>query len=216
LKFLLWVPLRKIKNYIPYISNTQKGNGNRNSNYLQIKYVLTRAVAGNGKRYLFNAILLTVLAEAVWGLLQLAGLVPEYHGMFRITGSFFNPGPYAGFVAVCIPLALSRSINKKSSRLERWLGILALVASVSVLPFAMSRAAWLAAVAGSLPVFFSWRSKLRISNRRLSMLWRFRFVRITSVLALGIIVSGLLIGLYHIKKASADGRWLIWSVSIDA
>jgi O-antigen ligase len=178
-------------------------------------YVLTRAVAENGKRYLFNAILLTILTETVWGLLQLAGLVPEYHSVFHITGSFFNPGPYAGFIAVGIPLALSRAIDKELSRMERWLGILASVASVTVLPFTMSRAAWLAAAVGSLPVFFSWRNRFKIGSRRLSMLWQLRFVRITSFVAISITVSGLLAGLYYMKKNSADGRWLIWNVSVD-
>jgi O-antigen ligase len=178
-------------------------------------YMVTRAVAGNRKQYLLNAILLTVLTESVWGLLQLAGLVPKYHSMFHITGSFFNPGPYAGFVAICIPLALSQSVNKEVSRMERWLGILALLASVAVLPFAMSRAAWLAAIAGSLPVFFRWWSKFKIGSRRLSRLWQLRSVRITSLVTLVITVSGLFAGLYYMKKASADGRWLIWNVCIN-
>jgi O-antigen ligase len=178
-------------------------------------YMLTRMVAGSGKGYLFNAILLTALTEAVWGLLQLAEFVPTYHSRFHITGSLFNPGPYAGFVAACIPLALCRSSNKELSRIERLLGIFTLVASVSILPFAMSRAAWLAAAVGSLPVFFRWRNRFKTDSRRLSMLWRRRYVRIALIVAFGIIASGLFAGLYHIKKASADGRWLIWNVSID-
>lgn len=178
-------------------------------------YMLTRMVVGSGKRYLFNAILLTALTESLWGLLQLAEFVPKYHSMFQITGSFFNPGPYAGFVAVCIPLALCQSNNKELSRMERWLGIFTLVTSVSVLPFSMSRAAWLAAAVGSLPVLFSWRKKFKTVSRRLSMLWRLRSVRITSIVAFGIIISGLFAGLYYIKKSSADGRLLIWNVSID-
>ena len=52
-------------------------------------------------------ILLTGLVEAVWGLMQLYGFKLPQHALFKLTGSFFNPGPYAGYLAVVFPLALS-------------------------------------------------------------------------------------------------------------
>ena len=51
-------------------------------------------------------IILTGLIEAVWGLQQLYGFKPSQHALFKLTGSFFNPGPYAGYLAVVFPLAL--------------------------------------------------------------------------------------------------------------
>ena len=44
-------------------------------------------------------------AEGVWGLLQLYGFKQSQHGLFRLTGSFFNPGPYACYLAVIIPMS---------------------------------------------------------------------------------------------------------------
>lgn len=35
--------------------------------------------------------------EAVWGLRQLYGFSASGHSRYALTGSFFNPGPYAGY-----------------------------------------------------------------------------------------------------------------------
>ena len=44
--------------------------------------------------------------EAVWGLLQVYGYEPSNHSLYALTGSFYNPGPYSGFLAMCLPVAL--------------------------------------------------------------------------------------------------------------
>ena len=51
-------------------------------------------------------ILLAGLVEAIWGLGQLYGYFPSKHALFKTTGSFLNPGPYGGFIALMFPLAL--------------------------------------------------------------------------------------------------------------
>jgi len=65
-------------------------------------------------------IIFTGLVEAVWGLMQLYGLRTSQHGLFRLTGSFFNPGPYAGYLAVVFPMALYelRELRIKSEELR--------------------------------------------------------------------------------------------------
>jgi hypothetical protein len=50
--------------------------------------------------------MLTGLVEAVWGLRQLYGFTASQHYMFKTTGSFFNPGPYSGWLAIVFPMAL--------------------------------------------------------------------------------------------------------------
>ena len=50
--------------------------------------------------------LLTGAIEAIWGLAQLYGFTPSQHSRFELTGSFFNPGPYSGFLVAILPLAL--------------------------------------------------------------------------------------------------------------
>jgi hypothetical protein len=48
----------------------------------------------------------TGFVEAVWGLRQLYGFTTSQHSIFKITGSFFNPGPYSGWLATVFPVAL--------------------------------------------------------------------------------------------------------------
>lgn len=44
--------------------------------------------------------------EAVWGLCQLYGFSASGHFRYALTGSFFNPGPYAGYLAMVLPICL--------------------------------------------------------------------------------------------------------------
>ena len=45
--------------------------------------------------------------ESLLGIRQLFGLSSSHHCMFVLTGSFANPGPYGGFIAICAVIALS-------------------------------------------------------------------------------------------------------------
>jgi hypothetical protein len=42
--------------------------------------------------------------EVVLGLLQVYGYEASNHSLYALTGSFYNPGPYSGFLAMCLPL----------------------------------------------------------------------------------------------------------------
>ncbi len=46
------------------------------------------------------------LLHSVFGLMQLYGFVASYHGLFKITGAFHNPGPFSDFVVSGLPIAL--------------------------------------------------------------------------------------------------------------
>ena len=48
--------------------------------------------------------------EAVWGLRQLYGFSASGHFRYALTGSFFNPGPYAGYLAMGLPVCLDRYV----------------------------------------------------------------------------------------------------------
>jgi hypothetical protein len=108
--------------------------------------------------------------NALWGLRQLYGLEHSQHALFRLTGSFFNPGPYACYLAVVLPAAfgyLLRDWNCMQVRFKllywrlyvRWgIALLTCAGIISVLPAAMSRASWLAAIGGcGFIAFFHWK-----------------------------------------------------------
>jgi O-antigen ligase len=174
------------------------------------------------KGRLKGAIIITGLVEAIWGLLQLYGFEPSQHGIFKLTGSFFNPGPYAGYLAVVFPLALHCFLTPKSPKGDlaatkskapfRGLGVVGVItctAILLVLPAAMSRASWLAVIAGSgivLCTHYSEALKKQYQRhkKQIGMI-------IVPVIVLQIIA---LTGLYFLKKDSADGRLLTWKVSL--
>jgi len=181
-------------------------------------YVVVRMVANDEiiRRWCFIALLAVVLAQAVLGLLQLYGFAHSYHNLYRITGTFSNPGLYAGLIAVGAPLALGYSFEKFLTRWERWMGLTTLLACMLVLPATMSRAAWIAAAVGCFPVIWEWfkdsRLKFKTSGSKLvsSVAGRITIITVISVLILFSFA-----GIYLIKKDSADGRRVIWRASME-
>ena len=152
-----------------------------------------------------KAVVWTLIAfgvkEAVLGLLQVYGYEVSNHSLYALTGSFYNPGPYSGFLAMCLPLALDEWL--KGKRVWKHIALAALVLMLLVLPSGMSRTAWVAALVASGYV-------LAMHHRD----WLYRYRK-------GLVVGGLLlvilaIGAYHWKKDSADGRLLIWKVAAQA
>jgi O-antigen polymerase len=73
---------------------------------LALFYVLLRLIPLKHFKWLFFAFITGGIIQAVYGNLQLWGYYPSYHNLFKLTGSFFNPGPYAGFLSVVFPVAL--------------------------------------------------------------------------------------------------------------
>ena len=137
-------------------------------------------------------------AEAVWGLLQVYGYEPSNHSLYALTGSFYNPGPYSGFLAMCLPIALHEWLKGKG--IWKHLALVALVLMGVVLPSGMSRSAWLAALvaSGYVLAVHHWKAVCRY--------WK-------AVLAGLLLLVVLGIGAYHWKKDSADGRLLMWKIA---
>ena len=139
--------------------------------------------------------------EAILGLLQVYGYEPSNHSLYALTGSFYNPGPYSGFLAMCVPVALHEWLEGK--RIWKHVALVALVLMLVVLPSGMSRSAWLAA--------------LVTSGYVLGMHYRERFYRYRKFFWVGGLLLMLLgIGAYYWKKDSADGRLLMWKVATQA
>ena len=147
------------------------------------------------------------LIEAFWGTLQLYKSLPSYHANYSITGSFLNPGPYGGFLAVCLPIAVYLFLNEKKV-ITRYGLLFSLLLLMTMLPASMSRSAWIAAFAGTICVlishygwFSAWK-KIKLSQK---------------VIFIGIFITVILVTvcfLYHIKPVSVWGRVQVWGLSI--
>lgn len=67
-----------------------------------------------------NALVLIAVLEGIIGGMQLYGFSASNHGLFPMTGTFFNPGPFGGFLGMLFPLAFYQFLHfsNKESRLR--------------------------------------------------------------------------------------------------
>jgi O-antigen ligase len=156
-------------------------------------------------------IILTGLVEAVWGLRQLYGFEHSHNFLFKLTGSFFNPGPYAGYLAMVFPLSLYYFLCKAEGKLFSIFSLTTCIAIVLVLPAAMSRASWLAVLAGSAVVVGGYCVR-RFALKTYYLKYKRMIWMIGCMLVL--LLSAALTGMYFLKKDSADGRILTWKISL--
>lgn len=150
--------------------------------------------------------------QALLGLGQIAGLYPSGHSLFVLTGTFYNPGPYSGYLAAILPVALYRmlSVNGRTGRrakVEYYVSLCVVMLVLCVLPAGMSRAAWFAAFVSCGYVTF------RIYGDRIKF-----FMLKYKYAVLGVLLSGIFLaaGAYLMKRDSADGRLLIWKITMRA
>lgn len=172
--------------------------------------------------FFFLAIVLGGIMQAVYGNLQLYGLCATNNSNFKITGNFFNPGPYAGYLASVIPIAAgvllfykpdSAATNSPKFHLKGQffylVSLTGLVAISLVIFVTLSRAAVLGAGAGLFTILalkFNWAEYIKNGKKsHKRTLWG--IVILTAMLLVG--------GLFYLsKKKSADGRLFVWRNAI--
>src|SRR5690606_26336819 len=120
------------------------------------------------------SIILSGILQAIYGNLQLLGYFSSNNQYFNITGSFFNPGPYAGFLVSVWVIALSVFLfmgdilkiifvdQKKPSpnhyRLTSlafdYISVIGMFSILLVLPSTKSRATWITFFISSIILLF--------------------------------------------------------------
>lgn len=156
--------------------------------------------------------------EAFLGLRQLYGFSSSHHSLYALTGSFFNPGPYSGYLAVAFPVCLNECLNLKGRKsgvetIGFYLSVLVLLLIICVLPAGMSRSAWTAVIVSGVWVYgmhYEWAAKLRMRwiKQRASVLG------VSSVILICLVLLGA--SLFYLKKDSAHGRLFMWKISCQA
>jgi len=141
------------------------------------------------------------------GLWQSALAIGQYfhwlnsnHYLFEVTGSFGNPGPLGGFLAISIIVTICIGLRFKKSQYVAILFFLLILIEGYALLISNSRAGWLAAMSG-ITVLWILNKEKPLSIKKLALLC-----------FLAIIVIG---GLYKYKPQSANGRILVWKVTMD-
>ena len=80
---------------------------------LGVLYFILRSLSYKNYIWLLLAVVISGIIQAVYGNLQLLGYYSSNHSGFKLTGSFFNPGPYAGFLVSVFPIALGIYLFKE-------------------------------------------------------------------------------------------------------
>lgn len=144
---------------------------------LSFLYVIFRTLQTKTFYWLLLAIVVAGIIQAVYGNLQLLGYYPSNHSGFKLTGSFFNPGPYAGFLVAVFPIALglclfsekvieqvqfdikSKCISYINSFIKyavEYIPLVGMISIILVIPTSQSRASWLA-ILGVIILLFELR-----------------------------------------------------------
>lgn len=147
--------------------------------------------------------------EAIRGVCQLYGFISSGHSLYAMTGSFFNPGPYSGYLAMVLPVCLHQYLiggRRLGGILAGGAGLLILC----VLPAGMSRSAWIAGGISCLWVYAchaGWGAKMK-------KMWR-QYKNVVVLMSFGGMLALMLAGwlMFALKPDSARGRLFMWKIA---
>ena len=162
-------------------------------------YVRLNATAGF-QRKVAGWMMVAGSGQAFTGLLQGLGVLESFHSGFAVTGTFGNPGPFGGYLAMVAALLLPCLLQGGQSSLRRGCLCAGFVLMVAALALSDSRAAWCAVgVAVLLFLYMEWP-------------WRKRAMKKAVAVLLAIALPIAAMSLYSYRPGSADARLLIWAV----
>lgn len=167
----------------------------------------------NLKHVAVAVLLIYCIFESYLGISQLLGYRESNNSVYKMTASFTNPGPFGGFLAVCISIFIPYIADYKFVPDKRlflkvlyWLTIIGTIFSFIVLPSTQSRSAILAL--GCSLLLFSARNE-RIRPGIIKVVKRYGIWLLAGMVIIGI-------GAYRFKRASADGRLFMDRMCIKA
>lgn len=154
-------------------------------------------------KWLFIGLVFIGIAQAIYGLGQYVHWFNNIaSSSFRMSGSFDNPAGFAAVLSVCFPFALF--LLRKKEICWKILGSLAAVLIIVAVVLSQSRAG----VVAIIVISGIWVVKA------LHPKWLSNWSSRTKIVGNVLLIISLLVGLYFIKKDSANGRLLIWQCSV--
>lgn len=151
-----------------------------------------------------------VFVESLIGLAQVLKLQTSGHPGFAMTGSFANPGPYGGLMAILLAILGTYVIQNRNA--QKWyykalviLSCISCALCVIMLPASMSRAAWLAFGVAALVLGFK---ELDLAD------WIRKHKSVAAIASVLVIIA--MTGVFFLKKDSAIGRLHIWHMELRA
>lgn len=175
--------------------------------------------------WLLIAAVLGADIQIIIGSLQLYGFIEPNSSILRVTGGFFNSGPYSGYLVVIIAIGLQllkkdelfgnvkKSNNKKLVNIRRsvirFIIFFNIIGCATIIPALRSRAAYITVF---FVIAYVYRKKIRYLFKNTI---RKRVVRYLLVLGIMGCMITLPIFMYNFKKGSSEGRVLILKITTE-
>lgn len=184
-------------------------------------YLFLRSVVKTEKTILtiILGVSLAVFINILYGWGQCFTVFKSFHSNYEITGSFFNPAPFAGLMAVGSMFSIflflylkkfykyliSIKVHKTIIKFLCYTTILNILLSIGLLIILQSRAAWLAFILGtSYLVYTKKNQKLKFSIRQYVF-----------IITMFVLMALCIFFFYTMRKDSADGRLFVWKISTE-
>jgi O-antigen ligase len=162
--------------------------------------------------YILYVIVIVGSIEAIHGILQIAGLLPNLFS-YNFGGAFGNPGALANLLVITYTTSVGLYFYEVT-KIKKYLFLSSALIHLVLLILTFSRTAWIAGIFTTILVIYHFRYS-QIKFKEYCSLKK-------SVLQKGIIFSFILfivlVGaykLYCVKESSANGRVFIWSLTMD-
>lgn len=164
---------------------------------------------GSPAAFFFGMLFGAGVAQALWGILQCVGVLPRGQLWFAGSGGFHNPALWGIFsvVALLAGCGLRRHCRGRVAGCAWGAGMLLLAGAVCL---SASRASWVALAAGGVWLAAA-SGKGRVLAGRFRSRWGGGWLLGVGLLA-AVCAGGVAYGLYALRPASVDGRFLIWQV----
>ncbi len=140
-------------------------------------------------------------------------MFPIYNQTFIVTGTFFNPAPFAGFMMICLPWGIFLSTSKWGNNRVNYtlsvIGYTSVILTLLIIPLTKSRTAMM----GMIAILILWILR-RYNGPKILREYLYTKSRKFLLIAASSVVFSLIgLGFFHLNPDSAKGRLLIWKVT---
>jgi len=175
---------------------------------LAILYIILRSPGNKSFYYsLFIAVVIGANIQLVIGFLQLYGLIKPNNDFLKVTGGFFNSGPYAGYLAAVFPISLYIIKNLAPKNTVRYLLLFNIIGCICLIPALRSRACYLAIICS---IVFIYKNEI-VSITRMAI--KNTVIKYLALALVPIAITGVAYFTLILKKESSEGRFLILKTS---
>lgn len=180
-------------------------------------YLFVRFQPSKNMFWVLATLCIVAFVQAFYGVLQHLSILRSHHKAFKVTGTFFNPAPFAGYLAASLPVILGGALYFFNHKPIKYLSIFLFIAItvLGAIVFAKSRAAWLAVVVSTIYLFSLLHKSMNLSVYPIKFsFWnKFQNFKYRNPIVFALIASLIVVSawkLYSIRPESANGRLLVW------